>query len=74
MFTEKQKKAASRIISQIARVHQVPEAKVRAELKDAMEQSRSNPDPTVQVRWASFSFSGEEPTVEEFILWAASMV
>ena len=74
MFTEKQKKAASRIISQIARVHQVPEAEVRFEMEKAMEQGMSSSDPMVQARWASFSFTGEQPTVEEFILWAASMV
>lgn len=74
MFTEKQKKAASRIIARIARDNQVSEAEVRFEMQKAMEQGMSSSDPAVKARWASFSFSGEDPTVEEFILWAVSMV
>jgi hypothetical protein len=74
MLTRRQKKSASRIIERIARQHQVPEVEVRNELSEAMRLSRASSDPSVQEQWASFSFSGNEPTVEEFILWVASKV
>ena len=73
MYTEKELKAASRIIRQIAREHQVSEEQVRLGMEEAMNAGRSNPDPAVQARWATFHFPGREPTVEEFILWAAAL-
>lgn len=73
MYTEKELKAATRIIRQIAHEHQVPEEQVRSDMAEAMNAGRRNPDPTVQARWATFHFSGKEPTVEEFILWAAAL-
>ncbi len=71
MYTEKELKAAAGIIRQIACEHQVPAEQVRSDMTEAMSAGRSNPDPAVQARWATFRFSGKEPTVEEFILWAA---
>lgn len=73
MYTQKELEAASDIIRQIAREHHVPEEQVRSDMEEAMNAGRSNPDPSVQARWASFHYAGEEPTVEEFILWTASM-
>ncbi len=73
MYTEKELKAAADIIRQIAREHHVPEEQVRLDLKEAMNAGRSNPDPAVQARWTTFHYAGAEPTLEEFVLWAASM-
>ena len=73
MYTEKELKAATRIIRQIAHEHQLTEKQVRSDMAEAMAAGRNNPDPAVQARWATFHFSGKEPTVEEFILWTASL-
>jgi len=73
MYTEKELKAATKIIRRIAREHHVPEEQVRSDITEAMNAGRNNPDPAVQARWATFRFSGKEPTVEEFILWAAAL-
>ena len=73
MYTEEELKGAAKIIKQIAREHHVPEEQVRSDMEEAMNAGRSNPDPAVQTRWATFHFSGKEPTVEEFILWAAAL-
>ena len=35
---------------------------------------KANSDPEVQARWRTFHFSGDEPTVEEFILWTSSQI
>lgn len=73
MYTEKERKAAADIIRRIARAHHVPEAQVRADMEEAMNAGRNNPDPAVQARWAAFPYAGEKPTIEEFILWVAGM-
>lgn len=73
MYTEKELKAATKIIRRIAREHHVPEEQVRSDMTEATNAGRNNPDPAVQARWATFHFSGKEPTVEEFILWAAAL-
>ena len=73
MYTEKELKAATKIIRRIAREHHVPEEQVRSDMTEAMNAGRNNPDPAVQARWATFHFSGKEPTAEEFILWAATL-
>jgi len=48
--------------------------KMRKKLKRANHAGRSNPDPAVQAKWAGFEYSGDEPTLEEFILWMAGQV
>ena len=74
MYTEKDLRAAADIIRRIAREHQVPEEQVRADMEEAMNAGRNSLDPAVRARWATFRYAGAEPTVEEFILWTASMV
>ncbi len=71
MYTEKELRATSCIIKQIAHINNVPESQVRSDIKEAMNSGRGNLDPAVQARWATFQYSGTEPTVEEFILWAS---
>lgn len=65
---------AANIIRRIARKRNVTESDVRAELLEAMNAGRTNPDPAVQEKWAEFHYSGAEPTVEEFIMWVASLL
>ncbi len=72
MYTKKELVRAADIIKRIAHEHGVSEAQVRADILEAMNAGRSNPDPAVQARWASFCYAGSAPTVEEFILWTAS--
>ncbi len=73
MYTKRELRTAKCIIRKIARENNVSEARVRADMKEAIKYGKSSPDPAVQARWAAFRYSGAEPTVEEFILWTASM-
>lgn len=73
MYTKQELKMAAGIIERIAQENRVPEMQVREEMRAAMEYGRSNPDPAVQARWRSFHYAGSEPTVEEFILWTATL-
>ena len=74
MYTKRELKRAAEIIRQIARGHQVTEEEVRRDMKEAMDVGRSNPDPAVQTKWAGFEYAGDEPTLEEFILWMAGQI
>lgn len=74
MYTKRELKRAAEIIRQIAREHQVTEEEVRRDMKKAMDVGRSNPDPAVQAKWAGFEYAGDEPTLEEFILWMAEKI
>ena len=65
---------AAGIIRQIARDNHVTEEEVRRDMKEAMDVGRSNPDPAVQAKWAGFEYAGDEPTLEEFILWMAGQI
>ncbi len=74
MYTEKALKAAADIIKQVAREHHISEALMRTDMKEAMNTGRASPDPAVQAKWASFHCSGAEPTLEEFIVWVATII
>ena len=74
MYTEKELKIAANVIKKIARSHHVSEAQVRSDMKEALNAGRSNPDPALQTRWATLHYAGMEPTLEEFVLWAAEVV
>ena len=74
MYTKKELEYAANIIRRIAQEHQVPGADVRSEMYEAMRAGRNNSDPEVQVRWRTFHYAGDEPTVEEFILWTSSQI
>ena len=74
MYTEKELKAAARVIQLVAHEHHVSEAQVRADMKEAMNAGRNDPDPAVHARWETFQYAGVEPTLEEFILWIANAV
>lgn len=74
MYTKEELLRASGIIRQIALKNKVPVEQIRKDMKEAMEAGRNNLDPAVQARWKEFHFVGDEPTVEEFILWTAEMV
>lgn len=69
MYTKKQLEGVNEIIKRIARENHITEAELRAHMKEAMESGRNNPDPLVQAEWADFEYAGNEPTIEEFILW-----
>ena len=43
MYTEKELKAAAKIIRRIAREHHVPEEQVRSDMTEAMNAGRNNP-------------------------------
>ena len=74
MYSELDLKRAAKIIVWIARENNMSEEQVRADMKEAMEAGRKDPDPVVQAQWEEFRFVGKEPTIEEFILWTASRV
>ena len=68
MYTKRELKRAAGIIRQIARDNHVTEEEVRRDMKEAMD------DPAVQAKWAGFEYAGDEPTLEEFILWMAGQI
>lgn len=74
MYTKRELKRAAGIIRQIARDNHVTEEEVRRDMKEAMDAGRRNPDPAVQAKWAGFEYAGDEPTLEEFILWMAEKI
>ena len=74
MYTKRELKRAAGIIRQIARENHVTEEEVRRDMKEAMDAGRQNTDPAVQAKWASFEYAGDEPTLEEFILWMAEKI
>ena len=74
MYTKRELKRVAGIIQQIARENNVTEDEVRKDMKEAMDAGRNNPDPAVQAKWAGFEYAGEEPTLEEFILWMAEKI
>ena len=71
MITDIEKAQVARIIKRIARENHVSEARVRADMKEAMDFGRNNPDPAMQWDWACFHYDGDEPTIEESIIWFA---
>ena len=74
MYTKKELELAAGIIKKIALESRVSEKQVRADMKEAMDYGRLNPDPNVRAKWATFQYAGDEPTIEEFILWTTSQV
>ena len=74
MYTKRELKRAAEIIRQIACDNHVTEAEVRRDMREAMDAGRQNTDPKVQAKWAGFEYAGDEPTLEEFILWMVSKI
>ena len=74
MYTKKELEHAANRIRMIAQEHDLSEAEVRSEMYEAMNAGRNDPDPEVQARWRTFRFAGDEPTVEEFLLWIRSRI
>ena len=74
MYMKRELKRTAGIIRQIARDNRVTEEEVRRDMKEAMDAGRNNPDAAVQEKWAGFEYAGDEPTLEEFILWMAEQI
>ncbi len=74
MINDIERARVTRIIRQIARENRVSEAEVRADMLEAMNSGRNDPDPAVQKAWEGFCYEGEEPTLEEFILWVSGQI
>ena len=60
---------ASKAISQVAKSHHVSEDTVREDMKKAISEALSSPDPTVQALWKQIPCAGETPEPEELIDW-----
>ena len=60
---------ASKAISQVAREHHVAEDTVREDMKSAISEALSSPDPAVQALWKQIPCVGETPEPEELIDW-----
>ena len=73
MYTEQELKKAADIIKKVAEDNNVSEDQVRADMQEAMDWGRNCPDPIAQKLWEGFHYAGSEPTLEEFILWVASL-
>lgn len=74
MYTKKELRAASNIIRQIAKKNNVSKKQIEADMMEAINSGRNNPDPIARARWATFCYAGSEPTVEEFILWVTRII
>lgn len=66
--------AAALAISAIAEKNGVSEKEVRDEMQKAMQEGINNPDPEIRAEWDSIPRSGDELTVEEFIVWAKNRI
>lgn len=62
------------IIRQISRKNHVSEKNIQRDMKEPLNSGWFNPTPAVQAKWAAFHYVGKESTLEEFILWAESLV
>ena len=60
---------ASKAISQVAREHHVAEDTVREDMKSAISEALSSPDPAVQALWKQIPCAGKIPEPEELIEW-----
>ena len=74
MYTKDELDRAAGAITIIAERNGVPESCIRADMMEAINAGRSDPDPRVQAQWADFEYAGPEPTPEEFIAWMAKRV
>ena len=48
--------------------------RVRAEIWEAIEAGRNNPDPAIQALWAQIPHKGDKPTPEEFIAFLSARI
>lgn len=60
---------ASKAISHVAKSYHVSEDTVREDMKKAISEALSSPDPTVQALWKQIPCAGETPEPEELIDW-----
>ena len=65
---------ASNAISQVAKSHHVSEDTVREDMKKAISEALSSPDPAVQALWKQIPCVGETPEPEELIEWIAEQL
>ena len=73
MYSRRELKKAARSIKWVARKSGVPEEEVRRNMLEAMNSGRNNTDPVVQARWETFHYRGDEPTLEEFLVWCSHL-
>jgi len=60
---------ASQYIKILALSHGETEEETRKVIVNTIKEAMNNPDPEVRRTWATFKYSGDEPTPEEFLLW-----
>ena len=65
---------ADKAISQVAQSHHVSEDTVRKEMKEAISEALSSPDPEVQALWKQIPCAGETPEPEELIDWIVNQL
>ena len=65
---------ARQAIHSVAEEHGTTEQEVREEMMNAMRAGMDNPDPKIRAMWDAIPRVGPEPTVEEFIAWAAAHI
>ena len=74
MYTKEELAHARHAIVMIAKENSVEEDQIRSELKQTLLKSLNSNDPKVKIQWEGFKFAGNEPTVEECILWLLKKV
>ena len=73
MYSRRELKKAARSIKRVALENGVPEEEVRRDMLEAMNSGRFNTDPAAQARWKTFHYRGDEPTLEEFLVWCSHL-
>ena len=74
MYSTDEIERMKRYITQLAINNSEPEEDVRALMLEAMNAGMSSTDPSVQEQWKSFEYAGEQPTIEEFLIWMVRRV
>ena len=74
MYTKEELAHARHAIVMIAKENCIEEDQIRSELKQTLLQSLNSNDPKVKMQWEGFKFAGNEPAVEECILWLSKKV
>ena len=71
---KKNQRRASRAVRTIARQENLSLDSVRKEMKTAIAEGMSNPDPAIKEIWKEIACNGEVPEPEDVIAWVVEQV
>lgn len=71
---KKNQRRASRAVRTVARKESLSLDSVRKEMKTAIAEGMSNPDPAIKEIWKEIACNGEVPEPEDVIAWVVEQV